>query len=138
MSTVDNVLVSISIDQALAELREIAARLEAMPGDDAQRVALEARRDALREAAQAAADLARSPVALRRELEMLERRLRELEGRKIKRSLMERRTWVNDPSAYSHAINDLIAEGNADEREVIEQRLGLLRERLAELGDQAD
>jgi hypothetical protein len=126
--------VSLSIDQALAELQRIAERLAALPDGHPDRSQLLERRDALREAARAAADLSRNPVALRRELTLLEARLRELEKKKIKRSLMERRRWVNDPSAYAHTINDRIDESSAEDRDTIEERIAVLRARLGELG----
>ncbi len=127
---------SLSIEQALAELRELSTRLESLPPDHPDRAPLEERRQALREAAQAAADLARSPVALERELDMLRERLRRIEGMRIKRSLMERRRWVNDPSAYARGINERIASGNAEDRSAIEERISVLETRLAEHGGQ--
>jgi hypothetical protein len=123
---------SLTADQALARMREIDARLERMTPDDPARAALEQERDELRDEAQAAIDRSRHPEALRRELANLERRLAGFEGEKIKRSLMERRTWINDPSAYAGAINERLDALTRPDREAVERRIARLRELLAQ------
>ena len=122
-----------SVDQALAELQQIAIRLDELDADDPERARLEERRAELRTAARAAGDLARNPTALRRELTSLENQLKQIEGQKIKRSLMEHGKWLNDASAYANAINQRIEEGTTIDREAVEARIAELRSRLDEL-----
>lgn len=121
---------SLTVDQALAELREIAAALEPLEPGDPSRAALESRRDELRLAARRAADGARNPVALERELASLEARLTGLEREKIKPAWIEHRNWVNNPSAYSGHINKLLESATESDRQTIEVRIAELRERL--------
>ncbi len=116
-----------TVDEALAELRSIAAELDTLADDDPRRADLEARREALRAAARRAADEARHPVALRRELEALERRLAELNREQIKPALVEHMRWINDASAYARAINARIARSSEDDRDAIEARIAQLR-----------
>lgn len=121
---------SLTIDQALAELRQIAVALEALEPGDPSRTALETRRTELRIAARRAADGSRNPIALERELSSLEARLAELEKEKIRRSWIEHRNWVNDPSAYAGRINELLETATEPDRQTIETRIAELREQL--------
>ena len=121
---------SLTIDQALAELRQIAAALETLEPGDPSRIALESRREELRIAARRASDGARNPLALERELASLEARLAELEKEKIKPSWIEHRNWVNDPSAYAGRINELLETATELDRQPIETRIAELREQL--------
>lgn len=127
------VTMGMTVDEALAELREIRRLLEATPGDDPARVTLEQRRDRLHAAAQHAADAARDPEVLRLELDHLERRLARFDGDKI-----NVRAWqiadgggaklsLNDPAAFATRLNELLDEANAPGREEIEARIAQLR-----------
>ncbi len=116
-----------TVDEALAELRSIAARLDSLTDDDPRRADLEARREELRVAAQRAADEARNPVGLRRELETLERRLVELDREQIKPAWVEGRRWINDASAYARHLNKRIARSSEQDRAAIEARIAQLR-----------
>lgn len=123
----------LSIDQALAELRAISAELGTLPDGDPSRHALLARRDELRDAARDAADLARDPAVLEYELHHLQRRLTDLDAELIGKSWPEKGNyrWINDPSAYSRAINREIEERNEEERAFLTTRIAQLEASLA-------
>ena len=124
-------------DEALSELREIRAKLDALPEDDAASAPLLRRRDELRQAAAIAADLSRNPEYLRHDLEKLEVRLAELDAQPIAPKLSDhpRRTryMLNNPFVYASKINEQIESSSESERESIERRIAELKGRLAQL-----
>lgn len=118
------------LDETLARLTAIRAELAAIGPEDPRRPALEAQRAEIQEEARLLADASRNPEYLALELRHLEARLADLERTQIKPSLVERRRVINDPSAYSHAINRKIIEANRAEIETLERRIGELRQAL--------
>lgn len=123
----------LTIDEALAEIMGLSARIDAMETDDPERVALERRRHDLRADVQEAADAARSEPVLRNELGTLRRRLTQIDDRPIGKGWAEkgRYRWVNDPGAYSNRINEMLDAEDADEREAIVNRIAEIEAALA-------
>lgn len=118
------------IDQLLAELTELRKNLDEIDADDPRRTELEDRRGELQRRARFLADAARNPEYLRLELDNLEKQLVAVETTQIKPSLVEGHRWINDPSAYSRAINDRIAENTEDKKAALLQRITELRQAL--------
>ena len=118
-----------TIDELLADIKAVSARIDALDADDPKRERLEAQRSALRETAQHIADATRHPDAIVRHIEALETRLREIERLIIKQGYMEKTVGprIQDPGAYSHNINKAIAEDHADEVRAINDQLTRLR-----------
>lgn len=122
-----------TVDDLLAEIIEITARInETEPGTE-QREHLEARREALRSAARLAGDRARPDAGLLNELGTLNRRLAEIDARPIGKSFMEKTShrWFNDPGAYSSQINRMIDGQDEDEREALIERIQEIKTVLA-------
>lgn len=118
-----------TIDELLAEIRDLARRIEQLDASDPARQKLEAQRTDLRETARHIADATRHPAAIATHIEALEARLREIEQLLIKQGFTERRVGkaIQDPGAYSHNINKAIAEDHAAEVRSINEQLTRLR-----------
>ena len=127
---------NIDPDQVLHELRDIIARLEALPADSPDRLRLEERRESLRNIARSAADAARNPDNLRAELEHLERRLESFETDKIEVPSWQLsltrggRLSLTNPVADAARINKAMEAGTAADRASIEARIARLRQVL--------
>jgi len=127
-----------TVDELLAEIVAITEELENPALGNAERTALEARREALRDAAQQAGDAARPEAGLRNELGTLTKRLAEIDARPIGKGWTEKTSyrWFNDPGAYSSQINRVLTEQDEDERSHIVSRIGqieaILRSRAAD------
>ena len=115
----------LTVDQALAEIIALSARIEALDPDDPKRVTLERQRQSLRTDVREAADASRSEAGLLNELGTLQRRLAQIDDRPIGKGWAEKGhyRWVNDPGAYSNRINDMLDAQDADERSIIVARI---------------
>lgn len=118
-----------TIDELLAEIRNLSDRIEALEPESPERRKLEASRDGLRTIARDVADATRHPAAIATQIEALEARLREIESLLIKQGFTERRVGktIQDPGAYSHNINKAIAADHAEEVRSINEQLARLR-----------
>ncbi len=118
-----------TLDQALAEILSLSARIDALELDEPKRIPLERRRDNLRADVRMAADASRSLPILQNELGALQRRLKQIDERPIDQGWAEKARyrgirWMNDPGAYSNKINDMINSEDAAERAQIVTRIG--------------
>jgi chromosome segregation ATPase len=124
--------VSRTPDDALAELRELRDRIDALEPESPEYHTLETRRNELAIAAQEAADAARSPENLRAELEHLERRLAQYEAEKINvPAWQQAMATINDPSAHAYKLNSELDAKNQSDREAVEQRIARLKKALS-------
>ena len=124
----------LTLDQALAEIVALSAKIEALDPDGPKRVALERQRQSLRVDVREAADASRSGPGLLNELGTLQRRLAQIDDRPIGKGWAEKGhyRWVNDPGAYSNRINEMIDDQDAYERETIVTRIAEIQEALDE------
>ncbi len=115
----------LTIDQALAEIIALSAKIQALNPDDPKRVALVSQREDLRIDVREAADASRSEPGLLNEFGTLQRRLAQIDDRPIGRGWAEKGhyRWMNDPGAYSNRINEMIDAQDADERATIVTRM---------------
>ncbi len=115
----------LTIDQALAEIIALSAKIDALNPDDPKRVPLERQRENLRVDVREAADVSRSVPGLLNELGTLQRRLAQIDDRPIGKGWAEKGhyRWMNDPGAYSNKINDMIDGQDAHERSIIVTRI---------------
>lgn len=115
----------LTIDQALAEIIALSARIDAMNPDDPKLVPLEHQRQNLRIDVREAVDASRSVPGLLNELGTLQRRLAQIDDRPIGRGWAEKGhyRWVNDPGAYSNRINEMLDAQDADERQTVVTRI---------------
>ena len=122
----------LTVDEALAKIIALSAKIDALEPDDPQRVALERQHHELRTDVRKAADASRSEAGLRNELGTLKRRLAQIDDLPIGKGWAEkgRYRWVNDPGAYSGRINEMLEAHDADEREAIVTRIAEIEEAL--------
>jgi hypothetical protein len=115
----------LTVDQALAEIIALSAKIDALEPADPKRIAVERQRDRLRADIREAADESRSEAGLLNELGTLQRRLAQIDDRPIGRGWAEKGhyRWVNDPGAYSSRINETLDAQDADERATIIDRI---------------
>jgi hypothetical protein len=115
----------LTVDQALAEIIALSARIDASDSDSPKRVTLERQREMLRVDIREAADATRSEPGLRNELGTLQRRLAQIDDRPIGKGWTEKGNyrWVNDPGAYSGKINQMLDAEDAYERAEIVTRI---------------
>lgn len=118
----------LTIDQALAQIVDLSAKIEALEPDTPGRTALERQRESLRIDVREATDATRSVPGLMNELGTLQRRLAQIDERPIDSGWAEKTRyrgvrWINDPGAYSNQINAMIHAQDADERAVIVARI---------------
>ena len=118
----------LTVDQALAEIIALSAKIDALDPDNLKRVALERQRERLRSDVREAADTARSVPGLLNELGTLQRRLAQIDERPIDSGWAEKARyrgvrWINDPGAYSNRINEMLNAQDADEREIVVTRI---------------
>lgn len=118
-----------SIDDMLRSVRRLSASINSLAEDDPRRPGLIAERKALRTRAAAIADGQRHPVSVENEISMLEDRLAEITAMNITQGYSEKhfKHTIQDPGAYSHNINKMLAEENAAEVADITARLVHLR-----------
>jgi len=126
-----------TLDELLAEIMGITARIEDASTRADEREQLEDRREELRRAARRAGDRARSEAGLRNELGTLTNRLTEIRERPIGKGWTEKTSyrWFNDPGAYSSQINRLIEDQDEDESEAISARIADIKAVLAGRSD---
>jgi len=130
----------LTIDQALAEIMTLSAKIEALDPGDPKREALEQQRDDLRADARRADDTSRSLPVLLNELGALQRRLEQIDSRPIHEGWSEKARdrgvrWLNDPGAYSNKINEMLNSEDADERAAIVTRIGEIEAVLKQRAD---
>ncbi len=115
----------LTVDEALAGIIALSAKIDALGPDNPKRVDLERQRETLRVDIREAADAARPEPGLLNELGTLQRRLAQIDDRPIGKGWAEKGhyRWVNDPGAYSGRINEMLDAQNADEREAIVTRI---------------
>ena len=115
----------ITVDQALAKIMALSAKIGGLDSSDPKRAALEREREDLRGDVREATDESRSVLGLQNELGTLQRRLAQIDDRPIGRGWTEKGhcRWVNDPGAYSNKINEMLDGQDADERESIVTRI---------------
>lgn len=123
-----------TIDDLLAEIRTVSNALDDETLTAKQRNRLEHQRDNLRRRAQELSLAGRHPQSVELQIESLERRRKEIESLFIKKGWSEKRLGrtIQDPSAYSHTINQQLAAKYGPELADIEEQLGALR------GDRGD
>mgnify|MGYP001552459411 CR=1 FL=1 len=116
-------------DELLAEIRSLSSEIERTADGSPEHTRLVARRDALRAEAADRSDAMRHPESVRMEIERIEARLAAYEARLIKGGYNERHLGrtIQDPGAYRHAINRLLAEQDADDIDDLRNRLVRLR-----------
>lgn len=117
------------IDALVGEIHSLSNRIDGLPEDDPTRRALIDERTALRGRAADMRDELRHPVSVLAEIAMLEDRLDAIDALKISEGYNEKylNHTVQDPGAYSHAINRLLDEQHAAEIDEITHRLTHLR-----------
>jgi hypothetical protein len=122
-------LVVSEIDELLTTISALSDRIDALGGDDPDRLDLEQRRDELRLRARALADAGRHPASIAAEIEMLENRLLEIDQLFITKGYSEKHLHhtIQDPGAYSHTINRLLEAEHQNEITEIRERLDHLR-----------
>jgi hypothetical protein len=115
----------LTVDEALAEVVTLSAKIDTMEPDDPKRIALEQKRQELRADVRLAADRSRSTKVLQNELGTLHRRLLQIDDRPIGKGWAEKAhyRWMNDPGAYSGRINEMLEAQDSDEREAIVGRI---------------
>lgn len=119
-------------DQALAELLEIRARLDTLEPASPEYDALDERRQQLAAAAQEAVDAARTPEDLQTELEHLEQRLTSFDGERIVVPGWQRAmATINDPATPVAQINKELDAKNQLDRDAVQQRIDRLRKALS-------
>ncbi|MGI9585327.1 MAG: hypothetical protein ACR2N7_07020 [Acidimicrobiia bacterium] len=118
-----------SVDTILRSVRELSASINGLPEDDPKRERLVRERESLREQAAAMADQHRHPVSVENEISMIEQRLAEIDAMTITKGYSEKhlKHTIQDPGAYSHNINKLLAEEHKAEVAELEDRLAHLR-----------
>jgi hypothetical protein len=118
-----------SADAILRSVQQLSASIEAMPEDDLRRDTLIREREALRSRAAALADEHRHPVSVQNEISMILQRLSEIDAFAIKEGYSEKhlKHTIQDPGAYSHNINKLLAQQHEYEVAELEARLAHLR-----------
>lgn len=118
-----------STDELLEEVRSLSARLDRVPAGSPERERLLARRDAVRAEAADRSDAMRHPQSVRTEIERIEARLAAYEARLIRAGYNEKQLGrtIQDPGAYRHTINRLLADESADEIAALQARLTRLR-----------
>ncbi len=122
----------LTVDQALAKIIALSAKIEGLDSSGPERAALERERKDLRGDVREAADESRSVPGLQNELGTLERRLAQIDDRPIGRGWAEKGhyPWVNDPGAHSNRINEMLDTQDADERESIVTRIAEIEDVL--------
>lgn len=118
----------LTLDQALAEIIALSAKIDALDPDHPKRISLEHQRDDLREDVREAADASRSVPVLLNELGTLQRRLAQIDDRPIDSGWAEKARyrgvrWINDPGAYSNRINEMIDAQDEYERSEVVTRI---------------
>ncbi len=128
------------IDEILSSVEAISRRLQEHDLSHDERSRLEAERDALRTQARDLADGRRHPDSVRNEIAMLEERLEAINAQLIGKGYSEKwlKQTIQDPGAYSHNINALLAEQHAAEVADIADRLARLRSLDVERPDEGD
>ena len=123
-----------SIDDLLAEVRDLTRRLESDELTTRQRQSLTHQKDKLQAKAKSIATAGRHPVSVENQIESLERRRSEINEQFIKPGYSEKRGGKNiqDPGAYSHNINKVLGEKYKTELDDIERQLSTLRSRTTE------
>lgn len=118
-----------SIDDILHSVRKLSASIDDLAEDDPRRATLVAEREALRIRAATIADEHRHPVSVENEVAMLEDRLAEITAMSIKQGYSEKhlKHTIQDPGAYSHNINKMLADEHTREVAEITARLEHLR-----------
>jgi hypothetical protein len=114
-----------TIDDILARTRQISLELSTLDPEDPRRPALVEEQAALRQNARRLAEGSRHSVSVENEITMLEDRLEEIDGLQITKGYSQKHLTktVQDPGAYSHNINRLLADEHADEASEIRARL---------------
>jgi hypothetical protein len=82
----------VTVDQALAEIIALSAKIESLDSDNPERIALERQREGPRIDVREAADASRSVRGLLNELGTLQRRLTQIDDRPIGRGWQRRAT----------------------------------------------
>jgi hypothetical protein len=118
-----------TIDDIYTALLSLSDQIESLSSTDPKRTQLEAQRDQLRIEAASLAISGRHPRSIELEIEAIEQRLGRIDALLITEGYTEKRGGKNlqDPSAYSGAINRLLAEQHADEVKSLTKRLQELR-----------
>jgi hypothetical protein len=118
-----------TIDDIYTALVSLSDQIDSLSSTDPKRTQLQAQRDQLRIEAASLTISGRHPRSIELEIEAIEQRLDQIDALLITEGYAEKRGGKNlqDPSAYSGAINRLLAEQHADEVKSLTKRLEELR-----------
>ncbi len=119
------------IDELFSHIKQLSAAISDLP-DNPERRSLERQRQQLRGEAAAISLKGRHPVSVDQEIKAIIARLETIDSMLITQGYQERRSGKNiqDPGAYSAAINRRINKQHADEVTALTERLDLLRSSL--------
>jgi hypothetical protein len=118
-----------TIDDIYTALVSLSDQIDSLSSTDPKRTQLQAQRDQLRIEAASLTISGRHPRSIELEIEAIEQRLDQIDALLITEGYAEKRGGKNlqDPSAYSGAINRLLTEQHADEVKSLTKRLEELR-----------
>jgi len=127
-----------TIDELYERMLRVTTDIDRLPRDHPNRKRLENERDEMRASAAEIYAAGRNPVSVEREIESLQRRLHEIESMQITEGYQERRGGKNlqDPGAYSSAINRLLEQQHEQEVTTLSDRIAYLKQESPDGGSE--